>query len=151
VSAGVLLYRSRNGRPEVLLGHPGGPLWARRDRGAWSLPKGEIGPGESPESAARREFEEETGLRLTQPMQPLGQITQRGGKVVHAWAVEADADPAQLRSNSFAMEWPPASGKTEEFPEIDRFEWCGLEEAARRINPGQVVLLQRLLELIEAS
>jgi len=151
VSAGVLLYRSRNGRPEVLLGHPGGPLWARRDRGAWSLPKGEIGPGESPESAARREFEEETGLPLTQPMHPLGQITQRGGKIVHAWAVEADADPAQLRSNLFTMQWPPASGRIREFPEIDRFEWCGLEEAARRINPGQAVLLQRLLEWIEAS
>ena len=119
-SAGLLLFRRREGYLEVLLGHPGGPYWAHRDDGAWSIPKGGMNPGEDPLAAAQREFLEETGFTPCGPYLPLGHVTQRGGKVVHAWAFEGDCDPARLVSNLCTVEWPPRSGRFQSFPEIDR-------------------------------
>ncbi len=147
-SAGILLFRRSDGAVEVLLGHPGGPLWRRRDEGAWSIPKGEIDPAEDHFAAAVREFQEETGWAVEEKAFPLGSITQRGGKVVHAWAVQGDVDADTLRSNTFEMEWPPRSGRRREFPEMDRFAWYGLEEAARKINGSQAELLERLVSLL---
>jgi predicted NUDIX family NTP pyrophosphohydrolase len=144
ISAGVLLYRRRGDDLEVLLVHPGGPFWARKDLGAWSLPKGEIGPDEDPRAAAIRELEEETGFTIDGELRALRPVRQPGGKTILAWAVEGDCDPAQLRSNHFSMEWPPRSGKQKEFPEVDRAEWFGLEEARRRILAGQAPLLDEL-------
>jgi predicted NUDIX family NTP pyrophosphohydrolase len=146
-SAGLLLYRLRDGEPEVLLVHPGGPFWARKDEGAWSIPKGEPEPGEEPQAVARREFEEELGA-APPPGEPidLGEVRQRGGKVVHAWALEGDFDPATLRSNTFEAEWPPRSGQRREFPEVDRAEWFPLETARRKLNPAQSAFLERLVE-----
>lgn len=144
VSAGLVMYRERPGRVEVLLVHPGGPLWAKKDLGAWSIPKGEVGQGEDEFATARREFEEETGVRPEGEFTDLGTITQRGGKVVRAWAFEGECDPACVRSNNFVMEWPPRSGKQQEFPEIDRAQFFGIDEAKRRINPGQAALLVEL-------
>lgn len=144
ISAGVLLYRLRGDDLEVLLVHPGGPFWARKDLGAWSLPKGEIGEEEDPRSAAIREFGEETGFPIDGELRPLRPLRQPGGKTILAWAVEGDCDPAQLRSNLFSMEWPPRSGKQKDFPEVDRAEWFGLEEARRRILAGQAPLLVEL-------
>ena len=146
-SAGILFYRVRAGALEVLLAHPGGPFWARKDAGAWTIPKGEIGDGEDAEAAARREFNEETGLVAEGALVPLTPIKQRGGKTVHAWAACGDCDPAELRSNTFSMEWPPRSGKQQEFPEIDRAEWFALDEARQRILPTQVPLLDELERL----
>jgi predicted NUDIX family NTP pyrophosphohydrolase len=143
-SAGLLLHRRREGALEVLLVHPGGPLWAKRDLGAWSIPKGEIDAGEDPLAAARREVEEETGLRALGPFEALGSIRQRGGKEVHAWATPADFDPALLRSTTFELEWPPRSGRRQHFPEVDRAAWFSLAEARRRILPAQAPLLDRL-------
>jgi predicted NUDIX family NTP pyrophosphohydrolase len=143
-SAGVLLYRVRPGGVEVLLVHPGGPFWAKKDRGAWSVPKGEYGPGEAPFDAARREFEEETGTRLAGDFIGLTPVRQKGGKTVHAWAVAGDLDVAGIRSNTFEMEWPPRSGYTQEFPEVDRAAWFPLDEARERILEGQVPLLDEL-------
>jgi predicted NUDIX family NTP pyrophosphohydrolase len=144
-SAGLLPYRVRDGRLEVLIAHMGGPLWARREEAAWSLVKGEHDEREEPLAAARREFEEETGVTAPQgPALELGEVRQSGGKRVTAWAVEADLDPATLRSNTFELEWPPRSGRIQEFPEVDRFEWCGLERARRRLVKAQAVLLDRL-------
>jgi predicted NUDIX family NTP pyrophosphohydrolase len=145
-SAGLLMVRRRSGRVEVLLVHPGGPLWTRRD--VWGLPKGEYEPGEDPLQAARREFEEETGFVATGEFYDLGQITQRSGKVVHAWAFEGDCDPAALVSNPFTMEWPPHSGRVTQFPEVDRAEWMPLDEARQRIVPAQVPLLDALEQLL---
>jgi predicted NUDIX family NTP pyrophosphohydrolase len=148
-SAGLLLYRVRDGEPEVLLVHPGGPFWARKDEGAWSLPKGEHTPDEEPQLAARREFEEELGS--TPPagdLIDLGEVRQRGGKVVHAWALEGDFDPTALSSNTFETEWPPRSGQRREFPEVDRAEWFAPEAARRKINPAQAAFVDRLLEQI---
>lgn len=148
-SAGILLFRRREGGPEVLLVHPGGPYWAKRDRGAWSIPKGEIEEGEEPRRCALRELAEELGPapELTpERLLALGSVRQRAGKVVEAWAAEADFDPARLRSVGFAMEWPPRSGSEREFPEVDRAEWFGEAEARRRILPGQLPFLDRLLE-----
>jgi len=145
-SAGLLMYRRRPDRVEVLLVHPGGPLWAQRD--VWGLPKGEYEPGEDPLQAARREFEEETGFATTGEFYDLGQITQRSGKVVHAWAFEGDCDPAALMSNPFTMEWPPHSGRATEFPEVDRAEWMPLDEARQRIVPAQIPLLDALEHLL---
>jgi predicted NUDIX family NTP pyrophosphohydrolase len=144
-SAGIFLYRLRDGRPEVLLGHPGGPLFTRKDEGAWSALKGEIEPGEDPYLVARREFEEETGHSPpdASPID-LGEVTQRGGKVVIAWALEGDLDPALATSNTFELEWPPHSGRFAAFPEIDRVEWFDLATAGRKVNPAQVALLERL-------
>jgi predicted NUDIX family NTP pyrophosphohydrolase len=147
-SAGILLYRLRGG-PEVLLVHPGGPFWARRDAGVWSIPKGEYEDGDDPLASALREFEEETGTALeTGELVELGDVKQKGGKVVTAWAAEGDLDADAVRSNTFTMEWPPRSGRTAEFPEIDRAGWFGIDEARERLNPAQAEFLDRLLGLL---
>jgi predicted NUDIX family NTP pyrophosphohydrolase len=144
----VVLYRRRGDALEVLLVHPGGPMWARRDIGAWSIPKGEYDPEEEPLAAARREFEEELGTAPPEgPVDDLGEIRQKSGKRVRAWALAGDLDAEQVRSNTFEFEWPPRSGKTIEIPEVDRAEWFGLEVAREKINPAQVALLERLQEL----
>jgi predicted NUDIX family NTP pyrophosphohydrolase len=145
-SAGILLHR-RRGELEVLLVHPGGPFWAKKDAGAWSIPKGEYEDGDDPLASALREFEEETGTRL-EPDAPveLGTIVQRGGKRVSAWAVEGDLDPETLRSNTFEMQWPPRSGVWREFPEVDRAEWFDVARAREKLVPAQAELLDRLEE-----
>lgn len=148
-SAGILLYRRRSGALEVLLVHPGGPFWARRDAGAWSLPKGEYGSGEDPLAAARREFAEELGISPPDgPGHELGQIRQKSGKSVSAWALEGDLDVEAVMSNTFELEWPPRSGRREQFPEVDRAQWFSLHEARAKVNPAQVELLQRLERLV---
>lgn len=146
VSAGLLLYRDRSGVDglEVLLVHPGGPFWQRKDLGAWSIPKGEVSGAEPLLDAARRELAEETGFSAEGPAIPLGQVRQPGGKIVHAFAVRGDADPAALRSNTFEIEWPPRSGRLRSFPEVDRAAWFDLPEARRRILPAQAAFLDRL-------
>lgn len=145
-SAGLLVYRFREGSLEVFLVHPGGPFWAKKDAGAWSIPKGEIGPGEDPSATALREFREETGLELQEDaaLTELAPIRQPAGKEVKAFAIETDLDPAALRSNTFRLEWPPKSGKEAEFPEVDRAAWFSLEEAAKKIQKGQDGLLHQL-------
>ncbi len=148
VSAGVLLYRHRDGALEVLLVHPGGPFWAKRDLGAWTLPKGEIDPGESPEDAAFRELTEETGWTAQGPRIALGSIRQKAGKTVHAWAVAHDVDPETLRSGTVDIEWPPRSGRRATIPEVDRAAWFGLDEARQRILAAQGPLLDRLVEAL---
>ncbi len=148
VSAGLLMYRIREGAPEVLLVHPGGPFFQNKDEGVWSIPKGEIEPGEDPLEAARREFTEETGLTANPPFIELAPITQKGGKKVYAWACSGDCDPHQIRSNTFRMEWPPRSGHWQAFPEIDRAEWFELTEARKKIKPAQIPLLDQLAEHI---
>jgi predicted NUDIX family NTP pyrophosphohydrolase len=148
VSAGLLMFRRKGDAPQVLLAHPGGPLWAKKDLGAWTIPKGEGAPDEDLLATARREFEEETGFRPQGPFHPLGSVKQRAGKVVHAWAFEGDVDPASLRSNTFSMEWPPRSGQRHDFPEVDRAEFFDLDEARRRINPAQAPLLDALEGLL---
>jgi predicted NUDIX family NTP pyrophosphohydrolase len=147
-SAGILLFRRGPDGPEFLLVHPGGPFWARRDEGAWSIPKGEHADGEDPLACARREFEEETGAAPPEgEVIELGEIRQRGGKRVSAWALEGDLDPETVHSNTFELEWPPRSGRRQPFPEVDRAAWFGLDEARRRINPAQAALLDRLADL----
>ena len=148
-SAGILLYRRRRGGVEVLLVHPGGPFWAKKDEGAWSIPKGTYEPGEDPLAAARREFEEETGARPQGEAIALGSFRQSSAKTVDAWAMQGEFDPATLRSNTFAMEWPPRSGRTIEVPEVDRAQWFTPEEAARKILKGQRPVLEALLALLE--
>jgi predicted NUDIX family NTP pyrophosphohydrolase len=148
VSAGLLMYRRREGVLEVFLVHPGGPFWARKDAGAWSIPKGEIDRAEEPLAVARREFTEETGFPAEGDFHPLAPITQAGGKVVQAWAFEGDADPAKLRSNTFSIEWPPRSGRQTSFPEVDRAAWFRLDVARQKINPAQVALLDELEALL---
>ena len=143
-SAAVLLYRDVTGQLEVLLVHPGGPFWAKKDTGAWSLPKGEFADDEDPEAAARREFEEETGMAMVGPLLPLEPLRQRSGKVVFAWAAKGDFDVSKLESNLFSMEWPPRSGKMQQFPEVDRAEWFSLEKAREKILPGQAGFLDQL-------
>ena len=143
-SAGLLLFRRREGKLEVLLGHPGGPYWAHRDDGAWSIPKGGMNPGEDALAAAQREFLEETGFSPCGPYLPLGQIVQRGGKVVHAWAFEGDCDPVALQSITTTTEWPPRSGRMITVPELDRVQFFSLTEARLAINVAQVELLDRL-------
>ena len=147
-SAGLLLFRRREKHVQVLLGHPGGPVWSRKDQGAWTIPKGVIGLGESPLSAAQREFAEETGYRPGHEVIPLGSAKQPGGKIVHVWAIEEDWDPADLQSNTFEMEWPPRSGQRQSFPEIDRASWFGIAEARLKILKGQAVFLDQLLETL---
>ncbi len=145
VSAGVLLFRRPGGRLEVLLGHPGGPFWAARDLGHWTIPKGEVEPGEAWIEVARREFAEETGARLEiNEDLPLGEITQKSGKIVVAWAVEGNLDPALAVSNTFTIEWPPRSGRHAAFPEIDRVAWFDTDEARRRIKAAQAPFIDRL-------
>ena len=144
ISAGLLMYRIRDGALQVLLAHPGGPLFRNRDDGAWSIPKGEIEPGEDLLAAAQREFEEETGVRPEGPFVALAPVKQKGGKIVYAWAFEGDCDPATIKSNTFTMEWPPRSGRQMRFPEIDRAEFFDLETAKKKINSGQVPLLEEL-------
>jgi predicted NUDIX family NTP pyrophosphohydrolase len=149
-SAGLLMYRQRGGRLEVLLVHPGGPFWKNKHEGVWSIPKGEFGPQEEPLTAALREFKEETGLDAEGPFIELGTVRQRSGKTVHAWAFEGDCDPDALHSNSFAMEWPPRSGRQQEFPEVDRAAFYGLAEARQKITPGQLGLLDALNRVLDA-
>jgi predicted NUDIX family NTP pyrophosphohydrolase len=150
-SAGILLYRRRGEPVEVLLAHPGGPFWRRRDIGAWMLPKGELAPDEAPEAAARREFEEELGLPAHGRLQPLGRLRQRGGKWVEAFALEGDFDPQALRSNLFELEWPPHSGRLASFPEIDRVAWYTLALARERILPSQLGWLDRLERVLRGD
>jgi len=150
-SAGLLIFRRGTVGLQVFLVHPGGPFWARKDEGAWSIPKGELAAGEEPLAAARREFEEETGCRAAGPFIPLTPITQRGGKVVHAWAVEGDCDPEQLRSNVFSLEWPPKSGKSQQFPEVDRAEWFSVPVALQKINPAQRAFVTELAAICGRS
>jgi predicted NUDIX family NTP pyrophosphohydrolase len=143
-SAGLLMYRRRAGRLEVFLVHPGGPYWRNKDLKAWSIPKGEYGPEEDPLDAARREFAEETGFGAEGNFVALSPITQAGGKVVHAWALEGDLDPEEITSNTFTLEWPPKSGKEQEFPEVDKAGWFDLDTAREKINQAQVGLLEEL-------
>lgn len=154
-SAGILLFhRGDGGETEFLLVHPGGPFWAKKDEGAWSIPKGQIERDEEPRACAIRELEEELGAAPAldpEALIELGSIRQRAGKVVEAWAAEAGFDPAALASNTFEMEWPPHSGNQREFPEVDRAEWFGLETARQKIIPAQAELLDRLLERLESS
>ncbi|HEY2057116.1 MAG TPA: NUDIX domain-containing protein [Amycolatopsis sp.] len=148
-SAGLLLFRRHDAEVEVLLGHMGGPFWAKKDAASWSLPKGELEPDEEPEAAARREFTEELGLPAPDgEYRPLGEVKQSGGKVVTAWAVEGDLDPAAVEPGTFEMEWPPRSGRRQEFPEMDRVEWFGLTAAREKLLKGQLPLLDRLVELL---
>jgi len=145
VSSGILLYRRPGGRLEVLLAHPGGPYFARKDEGHWTIPKGEVDPGEELVSVGRREFEEETGQPVPEgPSRELGSIVQKGGKIVHAWAVEGDLDPDAGASNTFEVEWPPGSGRRQSFPEIDRVAWFDAGEARRRIKATQIPFIDRL-------
>jgi len=153
LSAGLLLYR-RRGRfgAEVLLVHPGGPFWARKDEHAWSIPKGEVEPGEDPENVAAREFREELG----QPVPPgewleLGEIRQKSGKRVVAWAVEGDVDENAIKSNTFDMEWPRGSGDLKTFPEVDRAAWLSVDEATVKLVSGQIVLVERLCERLDSA
>jgi predicted NUDIX family NTP pyrophosphohydrolase len=145
------MYRRVGSKPEVLLVHPGGPYWRRKDDGAWSIPKGEMNAGEEAGDAARREFTEETGVALTGPLEPLGEISQRGGKRVIAFAVEGDVDVQTIKSNSFEIEWPPKGGRMQTFPEIDRAEWFDLPDAHTKILESQRPLLGRLAELVGQS
>jgi predicted NUDIX family NTP pyrophosphohydrolase len=150
-SAGILLYRGAHGAREVLLVHPGGPFWARKDAGAWSIPKGEHDDGEDPRACALREFEEETGAPLSPAeLVELGSVKQKGGKTVSAWAAEGDLDAGSVHSNTFTMEWPPRSGRTAEFPEIDRAEWFGIEDAREKLVPAQTEFLDRLAEWLRS-
>jgi len=145
-----MMYRTRAGRLEVLLVHPGGPFWARKDYGAWSIPKGEVFGGEDALAAANREFEEETGITPSGQFVPLGTIEQKGAKTVEAWAFEGDCDPSSIKSNTFVLEWPPRSGKTREFPEIDRAEFFEVGEAQRRLNAAQAEFLPKLIQGLAA-
>jgi predicted NUDIX family NTP pyrophosphohydrolase len=147
-SAGILMYRHVGSKLEVLLVHPGGPYWRRKDDGAWSIPKGEMNAGEDASVAARREFTEETGAAVTGPLEPLGEIRQRGGKRVMAFAVEGNVDVHAIKSNTFEIEWPPKAGRMQTFPEIDRAEWFDLPLADAKILQSQRPLLDRLAEIV---
>jgi predicted NUDIX family NTP pyrophosphohydrolase len=149
LSAGILLYRKRETGVEVLIVHPGGPYWAKKDDGAWSIPKGEYLEGQDPFSVAKREFYEETGSELKGSPLELTPAKQPGGKIIRAWAVEGDLDALAIRSNYFPLEWPPKSGRVQQFPEIDRALWCGLSLARKKLLPGQRVFLDQLDELVE--
>jgi predicted NUDIX family NTP pyrophosphohydrolase len=148
ISAGLLMYRVREGELEILLVHPGGPFWRTKDDGAWFIPKGEINPGEDHLAGAKREFEEETGLKPEGPFLPLGSVKQKSGKTVFAWTFAGDCDPALLKSNTFTMEWPPKSGLQQEFPEVDRADFFTLAQAKQKMHPVEfpfVASLQKLL------
>ncbi len=150
-SAGLLLYRWGDEDLEVLLAHPGGPFWAKKDIGAWSIPKGEFLDDEAPLAAARREFAEEIGARVEGEAMPLTPLKQSSRKVVHAFAIEHDLNVERISSNTFELEWPPRSGKMQAFPEVDRAAWFGLEEARRRIQPGQAPILDELAGRLRAT
>lgn len=145
------MFRRHGGAVEVLLAHPGGPFWTRRDEASWTLPKGEIGPDEDPLAAACREFLEETGFTGTPPFLPLGELRQKSGKRITAWAFEGDADPTRLVSNTFDMEWPPRSGRTQSFPEVDRVEWFDPDTARRKLIAGQAPFVDALLEWLQRA
>jgi len=144
VSAGLLLFRRGSIGVEVFLAHPGGPFWAKRDEGAWTIPKGELDSGEEPLAAAQREFEEETGIKPHGPFIDLGNIQQKSGKIVHAWAWEGDVDPARIVSNRIRVEWPRGSGRWLDIPEVDRCAWFDGPTAREKINPAQIELIDRL-------
>jgi predicted NUDIX family NTP pyrophosphohydrolase len=150
-SAGLLMFRRATGGLELLLAHPGGPFWARRDDGAWTLPKGELDEGEDALAAALREFEEETGCAPAGPFLDLGEVRQKSGKRVQAWAFEGDLDPADLRCNLFEMEWPPRSGRLRQFPEVDRVGWFDPQAALRKLLPAQHPFVERLRRLLQES
>lgn len=150
-SAGLLLYRVREGALEVFLVHPGGPFWVKKDLGVWSIPKGEIDEGEDPLEAARREFEEETGFRPEGTFREMAPVQQRSGKIVYAWAVEGDCDPAALRSNTFPLEWPPRSGRLTDVPEVDRGGWFTTAAAREKVLPGQIGLLEELEKMLASG
>ncbi len=151
-SAGLLLYRrAEGGAPEFLLVHPGGPYWKNKDDGAWTIPKGELSDGEEPLVAAQRETREELGFCPSGKFIDLKPIKQKGGKVVRAWAVEVDWDPANLRSNTFTLEWPPRSGSVQTFPEVDRAAYFDLKEARVKINAAQIPFLEELTSLIDGA
>jgi predicted NUDIX family NTP pyrophosphohydrolase len=149
-SAGILFYRINNNHTEVLLIHPGGPYWAKKDAGAWSIPKGEFSEDENPLDAAKREVEEETGIKVSGKFIELTPVKQKSGKLIYAWAVEGNFDPAEIKSNTFEIEWPPKSGKLQSFPEVDRAEWFITEEAKQKIVPGQVPLIEELRTKLNA-
>lgn len=151
VSAGLLVYRQRAGVLEVLLAHPGGPFYSRKDAGVWTIPKGEVAPDEDLLTAARREFNEELGWSPEGPFLPLSAVRQKGGKLVHAWACLGDCNPAVVVSNTFALEWPPGSGRRQEFPEIDRAEFFDLPAAREKLLPAQRPLLDELEQLLAAG
>jgi predicted NUDIX family NTP pyrophosphohydrolase len=148
-SAGILLYRMSKEALQVFLVHPGGPYWVKKDDGAWSIPKGEFEDDEDPLAAAKREFNEETGINLYGEFIELEPVKQKSGKIVYAWAVEGNVDPTTIKSNSFEIEWPPRSGKMKSFPEIDKAEWFTIIEAIQKINPAQSPLIKELQEKIE--
>src|SRR5580765_3363007 len=148
-SAGILAYRKRAAEEQVFLMHPGGPFWKKKDSGAWSIPKGEVADNESDEAAARREFEEETGFAITGQLIPLQPIKQKNGKIVTAWALEQDLDADKIKSNLFEMEWPPKSGKYQQFPEMDRAEWFSVITAKEKIIPAQTALIDELEEKLD--
>jgi predicted NUDIX family NTP pyrophosphohydrolase len=151
LSAGIVLYRRRGQGIEVLLVHPGGPFWAKKDEGAWSIPKGEYLEGEDPLTVAKLEFYEETGTEVSGPCVALTPAKQPSGKIITAWAVEGDLDPTAFRSNTFSMEWPPKSGQVQSFPEVDRVLWCDLALARKKLLIGQRVLLDELDQLVKSS
>jgi predicted NUDIX family NTP pyrophosphohydrolase len=147
-SAGLVMYRMQNVKLEVLLVHLGGPFWARKDEGAWFIPKGETDPGEDEFAAAKREFEEETGIKPEGNFITLGSVRHKNGKTVAAWAFEGLCDPASIKSNTFTIEWPPRSGEKKEFPEVDRAQWFTIEAAGPKIHPDEFQLLKRLEEIV---
>lgn len=149
-SAGILLYRTKNRIVEVLLVHPGGPFWIKKDAGAWTIPKGELNEGEEPVEAAIREMEEETGIILKGNLLELTPVKQKAGKLVYAWANEQDVDPSRIKSNEFEIEWPPKSGKKKSFPEIDKAGWFDIKTAKEKINPGQLPLIEELIIKIKS-
>jgi predicted NUDIX family NTP pyrophosphohydrolase len=151
LSAGVLLYRRRQEDVEVFLVHPGGPFWAKKDLGSWSLPKGEYSDGEDPLTAAKREFAEETSFAIDGTFLPLGELKQPSGKIISAWALEHDLDAAMINSNTFTLEWPPKSGKTQEFPEVDAGGWFSLAAAFEKLTKGQLDFVKRLAENLGVS
>ena len=148
LSAGIVLYRMRDGECEVFLVHPGGPFWARKDDGAWSIPKGEYADGDDPLTTAKREFREETSFEVGDNFRALSPLKQPSGKVISAWAVEGDVDSASITSNTFLLEWPPKSGKTQESPEVDRAMWCTIPTARIKLFPGQRPFLDQLQQLL---